>query len=95
MRGAIVTAEFLFGSGCCQMLTRYLPLWCRDISRRSSRGGLPIFANTWDLIFSVWFGTAAASSLFGKVFVEFFHYFLGLVKGNGSDTGHYTLFSVR
>ena len=39
-------------SGCCQMLTRYLPPWCRDTSTRSSRGGLPIFANNWDLISS-------------------------------------------
>ena len=78
MRGLVVTVIFLFGSGCCQILTRYLPLWCRDISRRSSRGGLPIFANTWDLIFSVWFGTAAASSLFGKVFFVFFFIFLAL-----------------
>jgi hypothetical protein len=91
MRGAIVTAKFLSGSGCCQMLTRYLPLWCRHISRRSSRGGLPILANTWDLIRSVWFGTAAVSSLFGEVFFVFF-IIAWLVKGDDSD--HRTLYTI-
>ena len=81
MRGPVVTAKFLSGSGCCQMLTRYLPLWCLETSTRSRRGGLPIFANTWDLIFAVWFGSGCSTAA-GSIFVwenpfGLFHYFLG------------------
>ena len=70
-------AKLLFGSGCSQMLTRQWPLWCRDTSTWSRRGGLPIFANTWDLIFSEWFGTASGSSFFGASLFDHFHHFLG------------------
>ena len=82
MRGLGVTAMFFFGSVCSQMLTRYLPLCCLQTSTRSNRGGLPIFANTWDLITAVWFGsgcsTATASFLFVGIFLGVFHYFLRL-----------------
>ena len=47
------------------MLTRQLPFWCWDTSTRSRPGGLPIFANTWDLIFPVWSNTTTGSSFFG------------------------------
>ena len=83
MRALTVTARSLIGSGCSQMLTRYLSLCCLQTSTRCNRGGLPIFANTWDLIFSAWFGLGCSAGSFVLVrggILDIFHYFLIVIN---------------
>ena len=85
-------AMLLSGSVRSQMLTRYLPLWCLETSTRSSRGGLPMFASTWDLIFSVWLGTTGGSSLVGRGFLVSSIISPRVGARRCSDVGHYTRF---
>ena len=62
MRGAKGYGEILIRHGLLPNVDSVLAAVVTTYLHTIQTGGLPIFASTWDLIFSVWFGRSTATA---------------------------------